>query len=372
MPSFERTSLRSTALRAKVAGVLYGAACADALGGPVEGLDHREIVRLHGAVTEMLPYTAPPMEHAHFTSEPGSVTDDTRLHGITCSALIAARGRPCAGDLALAIDDWRERHTDPLSRSFIEEYHRAGLYGERKLPFGGHPTNGAVMSNHAVGAVHAADPDEAFRVAFEFGYLTDGYGKEAAALHAATVAAAMRPGATARSALEAALDAASEFRRDGPYWSRTVEEQPWARFEGRPVHEMIAAALDAAEAHRDDPVALRDALYERLYVSPVGSEAGQTVAVALAMLHLADGAYEPAVIGAVAYGRDNDSYATVAGAVAGALGGIDAVPLRWRDAVDAANPWLDLPGVADRLTDVIADLHQRRHRTVADVRTLLS
>ena len=358
-------------LRAKIAGVLYGAACADALGGPVEGLDHRTIAQRHGRVDAMLPYTAPVMEHAHFTHEPGSVTDDTRLHRITCAALLDSGGRPSAGDLALAIDAWREAHPDALSRSFIEEYHRAGLYRERKPPFGGHPTNGAIMSNHAIGAVHACDPHEAFRVAFELAYITDGYAKEAAALHAASVAAAMRPGATPEAVTQEAFAVADAFRRDGPYWARTVREQDWARFEGRPNHELVERALDAVRAHGDDPEALRDRLYERLYVSPVGSEAGQTLAVALAMLHLHGGAYRETVVSAVAYGRDNDSYATVAGAVAGALGGIETVPDPWRDAVDAANPWLDLPALADDLGALVRRLQEDRRRTSRDVEALL-
>lgn len=369
-PDHARPSTPS--LRTKIAGVLYGAACADALGGPVEGLDHRTIAQRHGRVDTMLPYTAPVMEHAHFTSEPGSVTDDTRLHRITCEALLASGGRPSAGDLALAIDAWREAHPDALSRSFIEEYHRAGLYRERKPPFGGHPTNGAIMSNHAIGAVHACDPHEAFRVAFELAYITDGYAKEAAALHAAAVAAAMRPGATPDTVTHEAFSAADAFRRDGPYWARTVQEQEWARFEGRPNHELVERALDAVRTHGDHPEALRDRLYERLYVSPVGSEAGQTLAVALANLHLHGGAYRDTVVSAVAYGRDNDSYATVAGAVAGALGGIEAVPRTWCDAVDAANPWLDLTEVGESLSDVVRRLQDERRRTARDVEALLA
>lgn len=359
------------ALSDKIAGVLVGAACADALGGPVEGLDHRDIARRHGRVDRMLPYEAPPMEHAQFTNHPGSVTDDTRLHFITCEALVASRGRPCAGDLALAIDGWRARHTDALARSFVEEYHYASLYRERKLPFGGHPTNGAIMSNHAIGAVHACDPHEAFRIAFELAYITDGYGKEAAALHAATVAAAMRPGATPASALGEALDAAAEFRRDGPHWTRTIHEQPWARFEGRPVQQLVEAALQAVAAHGDDAVALRDTLYERLYVSPVGSEAGQTFAVAMAMLTSSGGVYRESVVEAVAYGRDNDSYATVAGAIAGALGGTEVVPADWREQVTDANPDLAFGDVAARLAAVARDLHERRQGVARDVEVLL-
>lgn len=356
----------------RILGVLYGAACADALGGPVEGLDHRELSARHGRVASMLPYPKPPAEHAQFTNEPGSVTDDTRLHRIHCDALIASGGRTLAGDLALAIDRWRDAHRGDLERSFLEEYHYAALYREAKLPFGGFGTNGAIMANHAVGVVHAGDPRSAYRTAFELAYLSDGYGKDAAAIHAAAVAAALRPGATARTAIDEALAAADAERRDGPFWAETVRVHAWARFEGRPNHELVARALDLVERHRGgDAAALRDALYPVLAVSPVGSDAAQTLAVAFAMLVRCDGVYRDAVIECVAYGRDNDSYATVAGAIAGALHGVAAVPPEWRAAVDDANPGLDLAGAAQGLGRVVRALHAERSRAVADVGALL-
>lgn len=356
----------------RILGVVYGAACADALGGPVEGLDHRDLAERFGRVTTMLPYPKPPAEHAQFTNEPGSVTDDTRLHRIHCDALIASGGRTLAGDLALAIDRWRDAHRGDLERSFLEEYHYAALYREAKLPFGGHGTNGAIMANHAVGVVHAGDPRGAYRAAFELAYLSDGYGKDAAAIHAAAVAAALRPGATARSAIDEALAAGDAERRDGPHWAETVRTHAWARFEGRPNHELVARALDLVERHAGEPAAtLRDALYPVLAISPVGSDAAQTLAVAFAMLVRCDGAYRDTVIECVAYGRDNDSYATVAGAIAGALHGVAPVPAEWRGAVDAANPGLDLAGAADGLGQVVRALHAERARAVADMATLI-
>ena len=366
-PSAEEPS--TSVLARKVAGVLWGAAAADALGGPVEGLHWREIADEQGVVDTMLPYRKPPMEHAHFTMEPGSYTDDTRLHLIHCEALIAAGGWACAGDLAEAVAEWRAVHDEPLERSFIEEYWRQGLYRERKLPFGGHPTNGAIMANHAIGAVHAADPRTAFRIAFELAYITDGYAKEAAALHAAAVAAAMRPGATVDGVIDEAFAAADAFRRDGPLWAETVQTQAWAAFEGRPNHLLVERALEVARSGRG-PLEIRNDLYPLLDVSPVGSEAGQTLAVALAMLVAAGGDFRDTVIGAVNYGRDNDSYATVSGAIAGALHGIDSIPDDWRARVGAANPEPDLDDVAARVAEVAAQVADEKRRVAAGLEAL--
>ena len=358
------------ALDDRVRGVLYGAACGDALGGPVEGLHHRDLADRYGAVDRMLPYDKPPAEHAQFANAPGSVTDDTRLHLITCDAVLARGTGVRAGDLAIAIDAWRDRHRDPLERAFIEEYHYAALVGPSKAPWGGHATNGAIMSNHVVGVLHAGDPAAAFRTALDLAYLSDGYGREAAAIHAAIVAGAFAHDATVRDLVEEALRIAWEERRDGPHWRRTIAEHDWARFEGRPNHELIERALalvDQAAPHGapEDDADLRDALYDALYVTPVGSDAGQTLAVAVAMLVRHDSDPERTLRACVAYGRDNDSYASVAGAVVGALHGARALPEAWVRDVRSANPDLPFDATADRLA---AQLRQRMH----DLRSTLA
>lgn len=80
--------------------------------------------------------------------------------------------------------------------------------------------------------------------------------------------------------------------------------------------------------------------------------------VALGMLLVADGAYEASVLGAVNYGRDCDSIATMAGAVAGALGGAGAVPEGWAKQVSEASR-LDLHAPAAVLAAVAREVFAR-------------
>ena len=348
-----------TTLHSKIAAGLIGAAIGDAMGGPVEGLSFEEIERCHGRVEDLLAYTKEPSEHAQFTNHPGSYTDDTRLHLILCQAILDAEGEVTRGDFAKALADFQRSHEGALERSFVEEYVLKGFYGSRKLIFGGHPTNGAIMGNAAIGLVYPADPTSAFRIAFELAYITDGYAKESAAIGAAAVAAAMHPDATPRRIVEEALGAADAFRREGPLWNETVRTRDWARFEGRPNHELVYAAVAEAERKRD-VFAIRPELYRLLRVSPLGSEAGQTLAVALSMLVAANGDYTQAVIGAVNYGRDNDSYAAVTGAIVGTLNGLEGIPSSWRETVVAANPEPDLCAVARGLGAVALERHQRQ------------
>ena len=48
------------------------------------------------------------------------------------------------------------------------------------------------------------------------------------------------------------------------------------------------------------------------------------------------GDFESSTLNAVNFGRDCDSIATVAGAIAGAFSGIDTIPAAWIETVDAA------------------------------------
>jgi ADP-ribosylglycohydrolase len=364
-------NIENTQLYSKIYGGMIGGAVGDAMGGPVEGLHYEDIVRRHGMVADFLPYQREPSEHAQFANHPGSYTDDTRLHLILCQAILDAAGDITRGDFARALTDYYYAHEGTLERSFIEEYHLKGFYGARKLVFGGQPTNGAIMGNAAIGLIHPADPKTAFVVGYELAYITDGYAKESAAMSVAAVAAAMRPEATVASIIQEALATAAWFRREGPFWEETMRTRPWFRFEGRPNHELIMKALEVAKKQKDI-LAVRKELYELLYVSPVGSEAGQTLAVALAMLVAADGDFRQTVIGAVNYGRDNDSYAAVAGAIAGALNGVEAIPEEWRDTVRRANPEPDIKEVSKQLAQIVQARHNERVQSVHHVTTLLS
>ncbi|WP_199828923.1 ADP-ribosylglycohydrolase family protein, partial [Streptomyces sp. NRRL B-24085] len=85
--------------------------------------------------------------------------------------------------------------------------------------------------------------------------------------------------------------------------------------------------------------------------------------VALGMLLVAAGDYRQAVLGAVNYGRDCDSIATMAGAMAGALG--SPVPDDWSKTVSEASR-LDLWEPAATLTAVTREVFERdltRRRT---------
>ncbi len=158
------------------------------------------------------------------------------------------------------------------------------------------------------------------------------------------------PGATAASVVEAALSLAKDGTR-----------------------EAIAAVREVALRHRDFESALAPL---RAAVAPYDSvgpdyrtpsldprrpsrlHAIEELPIALGMLLVGDGRYEASVLGAVNYGRDCDSIATMAGAVAGALGGEAAVPAVWAKQVAEASR-LDLHAPAVALAAVAREIHAR-------------
>ncbi len=63
--------------------------------------------------------------------------------------------------------------------------------------------------------------------------------------------------------------------------------------------------------------------------------------------------FKKSVIACVMYARDNDSYASVAGALAGAYHGVDVIPEDWIATVTEANPETDMLELALELTRLI-------------------
>ncbi len=135
----------------------------------------------------------------------------------------------------------------------------------------------------------------------------------------------------------------------------------------------IAAVADAAAGHTDTEAA-RPAL--RAAVAPFDSvgpdyrapapdarrpsrtRSVEEVPIALGMLLVGGGDFRRTVLGAVNYGRDCDSTASMAGALVGALGGADAVPREWAKTVAEASR-TDLHAPARELAAVAREIFRR-------------
>ncbi|MFJ3923665.1 ADP-ribosylglycohydrolase family protein [Streptomyces sp. NPDC090022] len=374
-------------LEDRAAGCLVGAAVGDALGGPVEGFSPDQIVERHGGRVHGIvgPWyedwrTARPIAPYH--KGDGHVTDDTLMTHALVRVYARVRDHLDAYAVAdhlvpdlMSTPRWipeLEAEALPLQRIFLaEKWIVARLhYGHvdpREAGAGNIVNCGAAMYMAPVGIVNAGNPAAAYAEALDIaGAHQSSYGREAAGVFAAAVAAACAPGATATTVVDTALALAKDGTRAA-----------------------IAAVAEAAAGLRDVEAAvvpLRAAVAPYDTVGPdyrapsLGARrpsrlhAIEELPVALGMLLIADGAYEPAVLGAVNYGRDCDSIATMAGAVAGALGGAAAVPPTWSEQVAGASR-LDLYAPAATMAEVAREVFTRdvaRRRTHESAFTTLT
>ncbi|MFJ8789640.1 ADP-ribosylglycohydrolase family protein [Streptomyces sp. NPDC102462] len=357
-------------LHERITGALVGAAVGDALGGPVEGYSPDQILERHGGRVHGVvgPWhgdawrTARPIAPYH--KGDGHVTDDTLMtHALV---RVYARVRDHLDAYAVAdhlVPDlmtnprWipeLEAEALPLHRIFLaEKWLVARLaYGHvdpRESGTGNIVNCGAAMYMAPVGLVNAANPAGAYAEALDVaGAHQSSYGREAAGVFAAAVAAAAAPGASPRSVVAACLSLA----KDG---TRAAIEEVCA-VAGRyrdiesalvPLREAVAPYDTVGPDYRAPSLGAR---------RPSRLHSIEELPIALGMLLVADGDYRQAVLGSVNYGRDCDSIATMAGALAGALG--SPVPEDWSKTVAEASR-LDLWAPARTLTEVAREVFAR-------------
>jgi ADP-ribosylglycohydrolase len=365
-------------LQDKAVGAIAGAAVGDALGGATEGWTPEQIRERHGGwVTGIVgPFyenwrDARPIAPYH--KGDGHVTDDTLMTRALVDVYSARRSHldayAIASDLvALLIQDKRwvpelEAESLLLSRIFLaEKWLVARLhYGHvdpREAGVGNIVNCGAAMYMTPVGVVNAADPGGAYAEAIDItGAHQSSYGREAAGVFAAAVAAAMAPDATAESAVTAALEHAHDGTREAIEAVCSVARtQPDWRTAIPQLRAAIAPFDTVGPDYRAPSMDAR---------RPSRTKAIEELPVALGFVLLAGGHYPDAVLGAVNYGRDADSIATMAGAVCGALGGLDTVPAQWRTDVASASR-IDIEEPGRVLAALAVELHEQDARRAAE------
>jgi ADP-ribosylglycohydrolase len=214
--------------------------------------------------------------------------------------------------------------------------------------------------------VNAGDPEGAYREAADLaGAHQSSYGREAAAVLAAAVAEAARPGATVDSVVETCL----RLAKDGT----------------RSAIEAVAEAARTVSGWRGAIPVLRDAfrpydsLGEDYSEPPLGARVPsrlQTIEelpVALGFFVATDADYEGTVLGGVNYGRDSDSIASMGGALVGALRGTAALRRDWVEQVGEASRY-DLEAPGDVLAQVAVEIlakdaarHEARVRAMREL-----
>jgi ADP-ribosylglycohydrolase len=301
-------NLCGTVLYRKTLGCLIGGIVGDAMGTPCEGKTWQQIEQQLGWVND-------------FTSDG---TDDTVMKDLLAEALIKTDGHATLDDWAAEIiEGWEWIFGPKRDKFFVSVIHMAHKLKRHSVPrmaaLGNMPSSSSAMCISPVGIVNACDPRAAAMQAYNLASLIHvhdvGFCQDGAAAMAAAVAEAFKPDAT----VDSVLDAATFYI---------------PRLSGAEMLAAIERMLELAWQTRDYK-AFRAAAYERggeLFCR-IKCDSRETVPITLALFYLADGDVERAITYGANFGRDADTIASMAGAIAGALRGVEAIKPEWIEKV---------------------------------------
>ncbi|MER5890454.1 ADP-ribosylglycohydrolase family protein [Streptomyces sp. NPDC001941] len=302
--------LSDSALLDRGRGALLGLAIGDALGAPAENMSREEIRAKWGRVEG-------------FVSDEPAGTDDTEYaifsslglikHGsLLTHENVEEAWRNCL--LPLGADSLRgagfsERGTlENLRRGL-----RAPLSAQHRHGW----SDGLAMRATPFGVYACGQPAEAARLVAVDGMIShEGEGIYGGMAVASGVACAIT-GASVESVVDAALASVPEdswtFRALARAVRTARDLAPWDLHPGRAEQGLAQAAVIPGYPWTD--------------VAP------EAVSLAFGAFVLADGNFAPAVLAAVNMGRDADTTAAIAGALAGARCGAPSLPPQWTQAI---------------------------------------
>ncbi|MFQ3645712.1 MAG: ADP-ribosylglycohydrolase family protein [Anaerolineae bacterium] len=297
----------------RIHGCIAGLALGDALGMPGQPTPETTRERNGGWIDRLLP--APKGDVSGHAGLPaGAATDDTTAM-IALLKLVVTHRRVDKESVARALDTWLEEmggletpYIGPSTKQAI----RALRQGTSPTESGKNGwTNGAAMRVAPLGFLYAPDLDATVSTAVESAYPTHATSTACAAASAVAcaVAACVHPNATLDTITDAACYGADAGAKLG-YESINPSISRRIRF---------AIALVADD--RSDSDKLRD-LYDFI---GMGMAAYETVPVAFAVMHMAQGDPMRAIILSANLGGDTDTTAAICGAVCGALRGSSAL-----------------------------------------------
>lgn len=346
----------------KIHGCLIGGLVGDAMGGPSEGMHYKDIEKRFGRITRLMQYRGRPAGHA---------TDDSALKHMLCKAIIRKGGRPSCEDWA---EVWKE-DMDPhmFITAVANSFYKIFWVGipPREAGRGNHMSNSSAMCISPVGIINACDPHQAALDAYYLSQMIhSGFPQDGASAVAAAVAEAFHPEATVDSIIEATqgyIPRKSEVLVGIKYAMRLAHEaKDYLRF-----RELFYEGLEAQ--HGDSVVDPRPALPlgERYKSRRHEVDPRESVPVALAIFWLARGDPEKVITDCANFGRDTDTIGTMAGAIAGAFKGIDAIPREWVETVQKVNQ-PDQVDLSKDLLEVVAKITSRKEKRIRTMRTLLA
>jgi ADP-ribosylglycohydrolase len=279
-----------------------------------------------------------------FVSDDPAGTDDTEYAVLSARIVLKHGHELTPGDVTAA---WRENLAEQdggfygggFSEMTAINNLRAGLVAPQ-TGTDNHEmwSDGTAMRIAPVGVFCAGDPQEAARLAAidaQVSHARDG-------IYCAQAVAAAVAAALVESSWEAVIEAGLAVVPPDSWSART-----------------IARAVDIGRRAPGLRPAV-DQLYEEisLFHYPWADVAPEATALAFGVLAAARGEYVDAVLAGVNVGRDADTIAAMAGGMAGALHGAEAVPQRWRMRINRVRGHCIKAVAGADLAELAGALHQ--------------
>ena len=216
------------------------------------------------------------------------------------------------------------------------------------------PAGCATMAIAPVGVINAGNPAQAYQDGFNIAFVDqEGHNRDGAATMAVGVAAAFLPGATVASVLDTMAEHSSYLMR------RAIELTMDLAYESGSVDEFAekyyAKMLDWSWPTPPGQAWNKDRFFSGNTI--------ELVPITMAILYLCDGDVNESMIEAASFGRDCDTTASMAGAIAGVMQGASAIRPDWIETVEKANedffeevegdPKANFHSMAQRLVEAI-------------------
>ena len=321
-------------LRSRIAGAFYGLLTGDAFGCPVEGYTPDRIRREFGRLTDMVPATGQ-------GRPPGLHSDDGQQAIAVCDAVLEDPRHPGPVFARLIVDMFLRGPGNPrvlgVHRGAGENFRETvqALAGGRAWDRAARPTagNGAAMRVAPAGLYHRDDAEALLDAVFDVSRVThaDPRGLAAAGAIAFLVANAVHHEGRARDLAD----------RDLLTFVYAVEDRA-VDLIGIPAHHrefsngldvVLATSADAREdVLRQIEIVASRAAGQALRATDGFAPASVLTALTL---FLQGKDFESTLIDAVMLGGDADTIGAMVGALSGALYGVEAIPVRWRNALSA-------------------------------------
>ena len=297
--------MNKTELFDKVYGCLLGGLIGDAFGAPVEGMHYKDIAEKYGKVTTFS----------------GAGTDDSAIKLIICRALLKHGGYITMDELAesfLAHEEFYELFFVPVRNMYYK------IKNDITLPvdagFGNMHSSSSAMAISPMGIVNAANPRQAAIEAYEIAGLVHSgpaaFCRDGATAIAAATAEAMR----AQTSIDAIINAATAYLHKKS--AKVMTER---------INAAVALAKEVKSYEK-----FREIYYETSLEYLI-CDSRETIPATLALFYLAKGDVETTIIYSANFGRDTDTIASMAGAIAGAYNGIAGFPDAWVQHIEKEN-----------------------------------